>query len=176
MSAHAPVAPEIRQAYARYTLTDSIRNSKVACILVMILMPMGYVLDYFVYHEHLAYFFKLRLCTSALAALVFVALRQKGWSERQYRILCAGWYVVPPSTASDSAKQFASFSTRTSLPSALSRSPFRSWPIRQVELAFFTLPVTRDSAPGIPTPIVPCALSSCSACPTSAATAATVAE
>ncbi len=95
MSAHAPVAPEIRQAYARYTLTDSIRNSKVACILVMILMPMGYVLDYFVYHEHLAYFFKLRLCTSALAALVFVALRQKGWSERQYRILCAGWYVVP---------------------------------------------------------------------------------
>ncbi len=41
----------------------------------------------------------------------------------------------------------------------------------QVEFAFFTRPVTGDSAPGMPTPTEPSPIS-----PTSAATAATVAS
>ncbi len=64
-----------------------------------------------------------------------------------------------PSTASESAKQLASFATRTSRPRERSRSPFRSCPLSQVELAFFTRPVRRESAPGMPTPTVPSPIS-----------------
>lgn len=85
----------IRDEYARYTLADSIRNSRVACALVVVLMPPGYLMDMHVYPELSGYFFKLRLLTSATAALVYFALARKGWSELQYRILCAGWYVIP---------------------------------------------------------------------------------
>src|SRR6266849_8743104 len=88
-------AEEIREAYSRYTLADSIRNSKVACMLVVVLMPIGYILDYWVYHDQVTYFFKLRLWTSCLAALNLIALRQPGWSDFQYRVLCMGWYVIP---------------------------------------------------------------------------------
>jgi hypothetical protein len=60
-----------------------------------------------------------------------------------------------PSVASDSAKQFASFSMRTSRASAFSRSCLSGLPMSHVELAFFTNPLTRDSVPGIPIPTVP---------------------
>jgi hypothetical protein len=59
-----------------------------------------------------------------------------------------------PSVASDSAKQFASFDTRSGRPSARSRSRSRGWPISQVEFAFFTKPVTAEMAPGMPMPTV----------------------
>src|SRR4051794_35012756 len=90
-------SPEIREAYSRYTLADSIRNSKVACMLVVLLMPIGYVLDYWVYPGLVGDFFKLRLWTSALAALNFAALWQTRWrwSDGQYRVLCMGWYIIP---------------------------------------------------------------------------------
>lgn len=89
------ISPEIQEAYSRYTLADSIRNSKVACILVMVLMPIGYAMDCFVYSKHAVYFLKLRLMTSFLAGVVFLALRIPGLSDRQYRVLCTGWYLVP---------------------------------------------------------------------------------
>ncbi|PYJ03365.1 MAG: hypothetical protein DME25_12540, partial [Verrucomicrobia bacterium] len=95
MKRPAPRAPEIRTAYDRYTLVSGIRNATVALILVIVLMPIGYVLDYFVYPNKAEYFFLLRLCTSAIAGLVLVGLRQPGWSDRQYRLLCAGWWLVP---------------------------------------------------------------------------------
>ena len=60
-----------------------------------------------------------------------------------------------PSIASDSAKQLASFATRTGRSSARSRSSLSGRPMSQVELAFLTSPLTRESAPGIPTPTVP---------------------
>ena len=74
-----------------------------------------------------------------------------------------------PSTASESAKQFASFSMRTTRPKARSRSSFSGRPMSQVELAFLTRPVSRESAPGMPIPTAPSPISR-----TSAATAATV--
>lgn len=86
---------EIRQAYTRYTLADSIRNSRVACALVVVLMPPGYLMDVKVYPELAGYFFQLRLLTSACAALVYFALGRTVWSNTQYRILCTGWYVIP---------------------------------------------------------------------------------
>lgn len=90
-----PASAEVRQAYDRYTLSDSIRNAKVACMLVFLLMPFGYILDSFVYHEQVNSFFKLRLIASALAALNLYGLYRKGLSDFQYRLLCMGWYLIP---------------------------------------------------------------------------------
>jgi len=95
MSKSVPIFEAIQKAYARYTLADSIRNSKVACALVVVLMPPGYLMDVHVYPELADQFFKLRLLTSAFAGLALFALRRPGWSDRQYRVLCTAWYVIP---------------------------------------------------------------------------------
>jgi signal transduction histidine kinase len=94
MSSTQP-SSEILRAYTRYTVSGSIRNSKVACVLVIVLMPAGALLDYFVYPGYLWYFFKLRLLCSALTALVLLGLSQPRLVERHYRLLCMGWYVLP---------------------------------------------------------------------------------
>src|SRR5262245_22633576 len=94
-SAPAPSQAAIRDAYATYTLSDSVRNSKVGCMLVIVLMPIGYLMDYFVYPAEALELFRLRLMTSAAAGLVLVAIRQPNLAPWQYRLLCPGWYVVP---------------------------------------------------------------------------------
>ena len=90
-----PATAEIKRAYNAYTLATAIRNAKVACILVFFLMPLGAAMDIFVYPERALLFFKLRLLSSVGAGLVFLALRIPGLSDRQYRIVAAGWYLVP---------------------------------------------------------------------------------
>lgn len=95
MNSHSPQPPNIRAVYDRYTLADSIRNSRVACVLVAVLMPLGYLMDYFVYPVLSDYFLILRLMSSAMAMLLFVVLRQRNFSDRQYRVLCTGWYLIP---------------------------------------------------------------------------------
>lgn len=86
---------EIRESYRRYTLTNTIRNSKVACALVMVLMPAGYVMDKFVFPDQAGTFLLLRLSSSVLGGILLVALSRPNWSETTLRILCAGWYVIP---------------------------------------------------------------------------------
>ena len=68
----APDSPEIKQAYDAYTAEVRVRNSKVACMLVIALMPAGFVLDSFVYSPQVGHFFVLRCIASALAFLVFL--------------------------------------------------------------------------------------------------------
>ena len=63
--------PEIEKAYREWDRTATIYNFKVACILGIILMPAGVILDYFVYRDELSRFFELRLIASAL---IFVFL------------------------------------------------------------------------------------------------------
>jgi signal transduction histidine kinase len=87
--------PEIREEYRRYTLTNTIRNSKVACALVMVLMPAGYLMDRFVFPQQAHDFLLLRLLSSFLAGLLLVALTRSIWSEPTLRILCTGWYLIP---------------------------------------------------------------------------------
>jgi len=86
---------QIDQEYARYTSAVSVRNSKVACGLVIALMPAGIFLDYFVYKQYLPQFLGLRLMCSALATLVWLGLRRPTLSHAQSRLLCMGWYVLP---------------------------------------------------------------------------------
>ena len=57
-----------------------------------------------------------------------------------------------PSTASDNAKQFASFSRLTFRSSSFSKSFLKGFPFNHIELAFFTKAESADTAPGIPIP------------------------
>jgi len=83
--------------------------------------------------------------------------------------------AAAPSTASDTAKQFASLAIFTLRFNRAPRSTSRGWPLIHVELAFLTRPVKGEITPGIPMPIVAvcCKLSSTSV--TSATNASTVA-
>ena len=93
LSSHA--GSQIRQAYRRYTLANSLRNSKVACALVMVLMPAGYLMDRVVFPLESQSFLWLRLLSSVLAGLVLLALNWPGWREETLRIISTGWYLVP---------------------------------------------------------------------------------
>ena len=95
MKANEPTPIDLRDAYKEYTLRTSIRNAKVAYVLVALLMPFGYLLDYFVYPAERNYFFLLRLAASVMAIVGFMALRKPGLSRRQSQVLCAGWYLIP---------------------------------------------------------------------------------
>jgi signal transduction histidine kinase len=95
MSKPDVIAPAIRSAFESYLLAEGIRRSRIACILVVTLMPIGVVLDYFVYREWVDYLFTLRCMTSAGAALVYIGLSQPNLAPWQSRILCTGWYLVP---------------------------------------------------------------------------------
>jgi len=77
---------ELRAAFAIYERQVRINNYKVGCVLALIFMPAGGSLDYFVYHEHLPDFLKLRLLCSGLLALIWF-LFQTGIGIRFYRFL-----------------------------------------------------------------------------------------
>jgi hypothetical protein len=57
-----------------------------------------------------------------------------------------------PARTSASAKQFASFSIRTSRPIARSRSSRNGRPLRQTVFEFLSVPSRAESEPGVPTP------------------------
>lgn len=95
MSEPSTTPVDLSDAYREYTLRTSIRNAKVAYVLVAILMPFGYSLDYFVYRPERNYFFLLRCAASVMAVLGLLALRRPGLSRLQSQILCAGWYLIP---------------------------------------------------------------------------------
>ena len=63
-----------------------------------------------------------------------------------------GYFLPAPSTASERAKQLASFSKFISLSSRFSRSFFIGFPFNQIEFAFLTNEESTDIAPGIPIP------------------------
>ena len=62
--------------------------------------------------------------------------------------------AAAPSAASLSAKQLASFWTRTGRPSLASMSRSKRWPLSALEFAFLTRPVAGLMTPGMPTPTV----------------------
>jgi signal transduction histidine kinase len=65
---------EIRRAFHDYERLVRVRNYKVGCVLALIFMPAGAVLDYFVYREQVTEFFLLRLLCSVLLAAIWCLL------------------------------------------------------------------------------------------------------
>jgi signal transduction histidine kinase len=76
------VQPEVLAAFQAYESHERLYKTKVGCILVMTLMPLGIPMDYYFYgpgahgarpdHWHL--FFILRLCSAVLAAGIWAVL------------------------------------------------------------------------------------------------------
>ncbi len=75
---------DFAEAFAVQERQDRLHTGKVACVLVIFLMPLGVVLDYFVYPNAMGLFLVLRLTCSALAGgLWFLHTTQFGYKHYQ---------------------------------------------------------------------------------------------
>ena len=78
--------PEFQAAYQAHDRQQRINTGKVASALVVILMPAGVLLDFFVYPQELAYFLNVRLFCAALAG-VLLYLHLTPFGQRHWRWL-----------------------------------------------------------------------------------------
>ena len=86
--------PEVLRTYAAYEREITIKHLAFGCYLVMLLMPVGVVLDYYVYPDKVAYFLKLRLLSTLLAGVVWCILRTS-LSQKIHRLLSVIIAVLP---------------------------------------------------------------------------------
>src|ERR1035438_1437074 len=63
--------PDFEKAFAAHECHERISTGKVASLLVLVLMPLGSIMDWLVYHPQRWYFFKLRILCSLLAGLLW---------------------------------------------------------------------------------------------------------
>lgn len=78
--------PEALKAYEDYERNTNLRHLDIGCWLIMILMPAGAVLDYFVYPREAPFFLVLRLVCAACGLIVWLLLRTR---VRKFdRVLC----------------------------------------------------------------------------------------
>ena len=91
--------PEIEKAYREWDRNATIYNFKVACVLGIILMPAGVILDYFVYRNMWERFFELRLIASALI-FVFLGVLLTRFARENYRVLGVALAMLPTSVMS----------------------------------------------------------------------------
>ena len=68
---------EVQRAYADYERRIYVRHLEVGSYLVMVLMPAGVVLDYFVYPRHCAHFFALRLLSTMVGGCIWITLQTR---------------------------------------------------------------------------------------------------
>jgi general stress protein CsbA len=85
---------EVKAAFFEYNCGVRITNTKVAFILVMILLPIGVSLDYFVYPEQCGFFFVLRLICAVVAMAFWWGLGTS-FGLRHFRFFCMGAFVLP---------------------------------------------------------------------------------
>jgi signal transduction histidine kinase len=85
---------DFEQAFISRERQDRIRSGKVACALVMFLMPAGVILDLWVYPERVREFFQLRLICSVVAA-AWWTLHQTSFGLRHYRLLGVPIAILP---------------------------------------------------------------------------------
>src|SRR6266478_10154418 len=86
--------PEFREAFRSHERQERINTGKVASLLVVILMPAGVVLDFFVYPDELVPFLGLRLICAALAATLWY-LHGTALGQKYYRLLALPIALLP---------------------------------------------------------------------------------
>src|SRR5262249_50652032 len=87
MAETAPSTPaDLRRAFRQYEEGVRIHNYRVACILALIFMPAGSVLDLMVYRDSVRYFFVLRMLCSALLLFIWWFVRTP-WGLRSLWVL-----------------------------------------------------------------------------------------
>jgi signal transduction histidine kinase len=77
---------EFQEAFVANERRERIRSGKVACALVVFLMPAGIVLDRYIYPEHVTDFILLRVSCSVLAGALWL-LHTTSFGGRYYRFL-----------------------------------------------------------------------------------------
>jgi two-component system sensor histidine kinase PhcS len=82
------------QAYYAYERQIYLRHLEVGSYLVMLLMPAGVVLDYFVYPAKLGYFFTLRLAAMIFGGCVWLVLHTR-LREKIHRYLSLVLALIP---------------------------------------------------------------------------------
>jgi signal transduction histidine kinase len=88
------IQAEVLQTYANYERQITLKHLEVGCYLVMLLMPLGIVLDYFVYPGKIWYFFALRLAASCLALGIWGLLRTP-FSQKLHQFLSLMIALIP---------------------------------------------------------------------------------
>lgn len=81
-------------AFEKHERAEGIRRARIACVLVIVLMPAGALLDAAVYSHQFSTFLVLRIISSGAAALVYFGLKSPRL-HRIHRHLSAGWYLIP---------------------------------------------------------------------------------
>jgi len=87
---------EIEAAFAQYDRQQTISNFKVACVIGMVLMPAGVIIDNAVYPALAGQFLKLRLENSVLIG-AFLALLLTPLGHKYYRFLGITLFMLPAS-------------------------------------------------------------------------------
>jgi signal transduction histidine kinase len=82
------------EAFTTHERRQRIYTGKIACLLVVALMPVGACLDYFVSPREFGFFFILRLATSALACGLFY-LHTTRFGQNHYRLLGVPIALLP---------------------------------------------------------------------------------
>ena len=85
---------KIKAAYIAYKNDARYASLRVACWLVIVLMPAGASLDWFVYPEQRGFFFLLRILCSALAFALW-GLLGTSFGHRHHRVLGMGAFALP---------------------------------------------------------------------------------
>ncbi|HUA37743.1 MAG TPA: ATP-binding protein [Candidatus Sulfopaludibacter sp.] len=78
--------PDFAKAFAIHEQQERISTGKVALLLVVVLMPLGSIMDWLVYHPQRWEFFQLRVLCSILAAALWY-LHTTEFGQRHYRQL-----------------------------------------------------------------------------------------
>jgi signal transduction histidine kinase len=86
--------PEFKQAFLDNEREVRINTGKLACALVVVLMPFGVLLDYAVYPDHVGYFFRLRLLCSVLVGIIWL-LHRTAWGRNHYETLGLPIVMLP---------------------------------------------------------------------------------
>ena len=96
MMAHSQSSkePEFLQAFLANEREVRISTGRLACALVFVLMPLGIVLDYFVYPEYLIRFLELRLLCSLSIAGVWL-LHSTAIARKHYPLVGLPIVILP---------------------------------------------------------------------------------
>ena len=86
--------PGLQAKYEQYNRKVRIRNASIASLLVIILMPVGSLLDWFVYPRLLIPFFALRIACSVATAAAWLMLKSR-YQKLLYPFLIRAWYLLP---------------------------------------------------------------------------------
>ena len=84
----------LQAQYEQYNRQVRIRNARIGSLLVIVLMPIGSLLDWFVYPQLLIPFFALRIACSVATAAAWLMLKSR-YQNLLYPFLIRACYLLP---------------------------------------------------------------------------------